>query len=325
MTRSLLAIINNTFTETFRQPIYGVVIGLTMLLLIFSPSLVMFSMEDDNQLLWDIGMSTLMVAGLFLAVFASASVVTEEIERKTALTVVSKPVSRSIFVIGKFLGIAGAVIVAQYLLSLVFLIIVRHGVLQRASDDSDMVVIYLGSGAISVTSLIGLAGNYFYQWRFSSSAVAVATILGTLLMATLCFIDPHWQYNPAENHIHTELIGPLILTTLATLTLTVIATAAAFRFNMVTTLVICLVAFILGAMVHYKLGPVAAEAGVKSYFAWAALALVPSINIYIVTDAIYNETVIPLNYIAQTAIYCLCYICAVLVFTINIFRNREIG
>ena len=55
---NLLAIISNTFTETLRQPIYGVVLAATIGILILSPSLVMFTLDDDNQLLKDTGHTT---------------------------------------------------------------------------------------------------------------------------------------------------------------------------------------------------------------------------------------------------------------------------
>ena len=325
MLRSFLPIVTNTFTETLRQPVYGVVIAITVLLLILSPSLSMFTIDDDNLLLKDVVLSTLLVAGLFLAVFGSAAVVTDEIENKTVLTVVSKTVSRSVFVIGKFVGVAAAVVLAQYLLSLVVLMVVRHGVLQTASEDADVVVLTLGSIGALLVFIIGLAGNYFYQWRFSSTAIILGAILGTLILGVLMFIDPHWKYNPAENNIDTKLIGPIILTILATLTLTAIAVAAAMRVNMVATLIICSTFFVLGAVVQQWLGPIAVQGGTLSYFAKGALAVAPSINSFVVTNAIYNESSVPGDYLGQAALYAFLYVSAVILFAIAVFRTREIG
>ena len=198
MLRSLLAIISNTFTETLRQPIYGVVIAVAAILLTFSPSLVMFTLDDDNQLLKDIGLSTLLVAGLFLAVFAAATVVTDEIENKTVLTVITKAVSRSTFIVGKFLGIAAAVILAQFLLSLILLMVIRHGVLEADSDQHDTVVITLASAGAGLVFLIGLVGNYFYRWRFSSTAVLLGSIFASIIIGLLYFIDPYWNFQSSK-------------------------------------------------------------------------------------------------------------------------------
>lgn len=327
MIRSLLPVITNTFTETLRQPIYGIVIAATVLLLILSPSLTMFTIDDDNKLLKDVGLSTLLVAGLFLAVFAAATVVTEEIENKTILTIVTKTVSRSAFVIGKFIGIAAAVLLAQYLLAIVLLMMIRHGVLQTASDerDRDTVVIILGLVSMFFVFLVGLAGNYFYRWRFSSTAIILATICGTVVMALLYFIDPNWQLNSAGNNLHPELLAPIGLMIIATLILTAIAVAAATRLGMIMTLTVCAIIFILGAAMQQWLAPIASQSGFSSYLAWAALALVPSIDIFVVTDAITRGDSIPLAYVGQTAVYAFFYVCAALLFAVVMFRNRQLG
>jgi ABC-type transport system involved in multi-copper enzyme maturation permease subunit len=287
----------------------------------------MFTIDDDNKLLKDVGLSTLLVAGLFLAVFAAATVVTEEIENKTILTILTKTVSRSAFVIGKFLGIAAAVLLAQYLLAIVLLMVIRHGVMQTATDerDRDTVVVILGLVSMFFVFLVGLAGNYFYRWRFSSTAIILATICGTVIMALLYFIDPNWQLNPAGNNLHPELLAPIGLMIIATLILTAIAVAAATRLGMIMTLTVCAIIFVLGAAMQQWLAPIACQSGLSSYLAWAALALVPAIDVFVVTDAITRGDSIPLAYVGQTAVYAFFYVCAALLFAVALFRNRQLG
>jgi len=325
MPRSLWAIITNTFTETLRQNVYGVVVVAAVLLLIFGPSLAMYTLDDDNQLLKDIELSTLLVAGLFLAVFASATVVSEEIENKTVLTVITKTVSRTAFVIGKFIGIAGAVLLAQYFLALVLMIVVRHGVLQRASEQHDMVTITLGGGGLGLVLLAGAACNYVYHWRFSSTTIILGSVAATVVLTILVFVDPEWNFNPAKNNIHTDLAGPIILIFIATFILTAVAVAAAMRLNLIMTFLLCVILFVLGAAANFWLGPISAQANAVGYLARAALAIVPAINIFVVSNAIYTDTSIPLNYIVHTAAYALCYVAAALLFAIALFRSREIS
>jgi ABC-2 type transport system permease protein len=326
MLKGLPAIFTNSFTETIRQPIYGVVIGITILILLFSPSLSMFTMDDDSLLLRDVGLSTLLVAGLFIAVFAAATVITEEIENKTVLTVLSKTISRSTFILGKFLGISSAVLLAIYFLSLVLLMLIRNGVPETARYESDKVVVVLGIVCIALTLLVCMGGNYFYHWRFSTTFVLTGTLLTTLSIAIMLFLDPHWSYNPQENHIPTELIGPIVLTAIAVLILTSIAIAVATRLGLVMTLSICSLIFILGVMLQHLLGPIVqTDTGITRYLAWTALAIVPSLHFYTVTNAIYSSTAVPLDYIANTALYALFYITAALLMAIALFRSREVG
>ncbi len=325
MFRSLFAIMANTFTEILRQPVFAVVLGAAIFLIVLTPSLSMFSMDDDNMLLSDVCLSTLLVAGLFLAVFAASSVVSREIENKTVLTVVTKSVGRNIFVFGKFLGVALALILAQYILSIVVMMVVRHGVMQRASDESDLVVIILGSITTVLILLIGGAGNFFYNWRFSSTAVYSTTFCLTLLMGFLLVVDPHWKFNPAENHMKLVLVGPILLAILASLIIAAFAVVTSLRMNLVATLILCSVFFVLGTIIQYWLGPIAAQGGIHGWFAWAGLTIIPSLNMYNVTNAVYDGRAVELNYLSHAALYAFCYIVAILALGMAIFRNRQIG
>lgn len=318
------AIAQNTFIEIIRQPIYGIVITATVLLLVMSPALTMFTIDDDNKLLKDIGLSTLLLSGLLLAVFSSATVVTDEIENKTILTVVTKTVNRGVFIISKFIGILAAVLLGQYFLGLVYLMVIRHGVLQTAADEPDWVVITLGGLAALVIAAVCVLGNLFYRWRFSSTAIILGSILGTLLIGVFSLLDPTWAINPAENHIDFSLVGPVLLIALATTILTSIAVAAATRVSMVTTLFICSVFFVLGTSIQFWVGPYAGNSGILGYLAWAALAVVPSIDIYVVSNAIFEGIPVPLSYIGQSAFYSLLYVMAALSFAIGLFRHREL-
>ncbi|MCZ6543854.1 MAG: ABC transporter permease, partial [Planctomycetota bacterium] len=118
-----LAIIRNTFFESIRQPIMLVVLVVATIALIFSNLLAGFTMEDDQRMMIDLGLSTIMLCGTLLAAFIATNVLNREIENRTVLTVISKPVSRPVFVLGKYLGVAGALALAMVYMSLVFLLV----------------------------------------------------------------------------------------------------------------------------------------------------------------------------------------------------------
>jgi ABC-2 type transport system permease protein len=147
MINKLFTIARNTFTETIRQPVYAVIIVSALFLFLMSPSLTMYSMSDDNKLLREIGLSTLFLSGLFIAIFAAAGAVTEEIETKTITTVLTKPVARPVFILGKFFGVGAAVMLAHYIGTIALLLTMRHGVLATASDTHDWTVITVAVAA----------------------------------------------------------------------------------------------------------------------------------------------------------------------------------
>ena len=94
MIYKIITIARNTFTETLRQPIYAVILTTALLLFLISPSIAMYTLDEDVKLLREIGLSTLFLTGLFIAIFSASGAVIEEIETKTITTVLSKPISR---------------------------------------------------------------------------------------------------------------------------------------------------------------------------------------------------------------------------------------
>ena len=86
-----------------------------------------------------------------IVVKVGSGVLTREIDNKTVLTVISKPVSRPLFIVGKFLGLAAGLAVAFFMSAVLFFLSVRHSVMSTASDKYDMPVLLFGSPTICIT------------------------------------------------------------------------------------------------------------------------------------------------------------------------------
>ncbi len=202
MLYKLLTIAKNTFIETIRQPVYALIIFAALLMFFISPSLTMYTMSDDNKLLREVGLSTLFLASLFIAIFSASGAVAEEIENKTITTVLSKPVQRPIFIIAKFLGVSAAVILAHYICTIALLMTIRHGVLESTSDTHDWTVVGSAGVGVGAAFLLSAFFNYVYDWKFTSTAIVLTGIFATLGIVFLSFIDRNWQFNPEGNGIN---------------------------------------------------------------------------------------------------------------------------
>lgn len=317
----LLTIARNTFVETLRQPVYAVIIGAALLLFLLSPSLAMYTMDDDNKLLREIGLSTLFLTSLFVAIFSASGAVAVELENKTIMTLLTKPVQRPIFILAKFLGVVGAVAVAHYICTVALLMAIRHGVLSTASDTHDWTVIGAAAAIVGLTFLLCAFFNYAYDWRFSSTAIIVAAILGTFGLVFLAFIDRHWKFNPAENGINAlDLYGSVLLF-LAAVIIAALAVAISARFNMVVTLSACVGLFLLGLTSDYIFGRFAGT------HLWARIgrSLVPNLQVFWISDAIYEGSVVPLKYLLVSGMYTACYTTAILALAIALFQRRQVG
>jgi ABC-2 type transport system permease protein len=258
MLTKLLAIIKNTFTETIRQPVFGLLVLVIMGCLTINTATAAFSTSpseeiyDDNKMMYDLGLSTMLIGGLFLAAFSSAGVLSREIENKTVLTVISKPVSRPIFVVGKFIGLAGAITVGFYLCALTFFLNARHGVMQASTQHFDWPVIFFGVGAVLLALGVATFCNYFYGWQFPSTALAVGAALMTMACILVGFINNEWHLQSfAKKIIDAQLPAAVLLIYFAVMMLTALALAASTRMGQVMTLVVCFLVLALGLTSDY--------------------------------------------------------------------------
>ena len=281
----------------------------------------MYTMSDDNKLLREIGLSTLFLTSLFIAIFSASGAVAQELENKTITTVLSKPVQRPIFIIAKFFGVAAAVVLAHYICTIALLMAIRHGVLETVNDLHDWTV--LGTAAVVVLAAFLLSAffNYAYEWKFSSTAIVLAGIFATFGIVFLAFIDRNWQFNPKDNGLNAVDIYGSVLLLLGAIIIVALAVALSAKFNIVVTLSACIGIFLLGLVSDYAFGRFAET------HLWAKIGrfLVPNLQIFWISDAIYEGSQVPAKYIVITASYALCYTTAILALAIVLFQRRQVG
>ncbi|MHC4231832.1 MAG: ABC transporter permease [Planctomycetota bacterium] len=317
----LLAISKNTFIETLRQPIYAVIIVFSLLLMLLAPAVSMYTLDEDIMLLRELGLSTLFLAGLFIAVFASTGAITEEIESGTITTVLSKPISRPTFVIGKFLGISMAVALSHLLITMALLMIVRHGTLETASDEIDWTVITAAGAGILATLIITAFLNYIYDWNFPSTGVVLGTVFFGFGILFLVFVDKEWKFNPVGSHFEMFDIIASGLLLLALFALVALAILFSTRFNEVVTLTLCVGVFLLGLISDWVFGRFADQ------HIWAKIGsiLTPNLQIFWVSDAIYETGTVPAAYLLLAITYSALYTAGILALAVAFFQRRQIG
>ena len=322
MWNKLWGIIVNSFTETIRQPIYGTLILVATGLMILNVGIAGYTLEDDNKLLKDLGLSTLLVSGLFLAAFSAAGILSQEIENKTVLTVVSKPVSRPLFLTGKFVGLSGALAIAFYLMSIVFLLTMRHKVLERSSQTFDQPVVIFGAVAVVLTLLIAAFCNYLYDMQFTSTAVALSIPLMSLALILVALIGPEWQFQSfGHDFLDGQLLGAVVLVFGMVMILTAVAVAVSSRLGQVMTLTICTAVMLVGLVSDAMFG----QYREVSYLAGIAYRIVPNLAFLWVTDALTQGNEITALYVGMSFSYAMLIVLAWLFIGIALFQKREVG
>lgn len=317
----LWSIARTTFIETFRQPVILVLLLITALLMVMGLALAGYTFDDDNKILQDMGLSTLLLLGLLSAALTAANIVWGEVENRTALTVVSKPVPRPVFILGKYCGLVAALAATYYLGSLMLLMVMRHRVMSTASDKFDMPVILLGGGALLLSALIAAVTNYLYRASFVPTMLGCALLLMSVSMILIYLFAPGWQLQPITTDINGQLLIAIGLIFLMVLILAATALAASTRLGPVMTLMVCVGLFFLGLTSDYVFGRF------QDTFVLALIGYrgAPNLQYFWLTDALTQGHPVNASYIWQCLGYAACYIGALLALAVALFQSKEVG
>lgn len=106
-----LAIAANTFRETIRDRILGVIVLFALAMIVGSVWLGAISLGQAERMMKDFGLVAVTLFGLVVAVFVGASLVRKEIDKRTVFVLFSKPLGRAEFIAGKFLGLCATLFV----------------------------------------------------------------------------------------------------------------------------------------------------------------------------------------------------------------------
>ncbi|HEU5179340.1 MAG TPA: ABC transporter permease [Candidatus Polarisedimenticolia bacterium] len=96
----------NTFREAIRDRILYLLLVFALLLMVSAQLLSLLTVGGEEKIIKDLGLASISLFGVLTAVFIGVSLVSKEIERRTIYTIVSKPIHRHEFLLGKFCGLA---------------------------------------------------------------------------------------------------------------------------------------------------------------------------------------------------------------------------
>lgn len=108
--RRILSISLNTFRETLREKLLYNLLIFALLMIGSSILLSRLTLGDANRLILDLGLASINLFGVIIAMFIGIGLVSKEIDKKTIYTIVSKPVPRYEFLLGKYLGLCMALL-----------------------------------------------------------------------------------------------------------------------------------------------------------------------------------------------------------------------
>jgi len=146
-----LVIIRYTFLEAVLQPIYSLLLTLGAAILFIFGLLPFFTLGEDTKMFKSVALDVILLLVLLATLFATSKSIYEEIEDRTMLTLMSKPVRRWQVMIGKYLGIVLAAALGVAILGVVVIL----GTWLRIPTD------YL----LNASSLNDLVRNQIWDYR----------------------------------------------------------------------------------------------------------------------------------------------------------------
>jgi len=321
MLAKVITIARNAFRESVRQPVFCVVLAVAAAMIALSPLVAMFTLMESVKLVQDMGLSTILLSGLLLAVLSASTVVTEEVRGRTAQMVVSRPVGRGEFVVGKFLGLLAAQAVSCVLLAIVLTLTVRVGVKDAAYTKIDAAVAWGELAAVFLTVLVAAGANYFFDRPFPAAVVFAALFFFLLLFLGFGFVDrdlrpvPYLSAMDLQTLLACAVLFPLVAV------LTAGAVACSTRLSLVTSVVACSLLAAVGMVSDFFFGTQAAR-GAAAEIAYRVL---PNLQVLWMGEALAAEVVIPGAYAGMAFGYGACNAAALVALGMVLFESREIG
>jgi ABC-2 type transport system permease protein len=320
MTRRLdpfLSIARLTAVEALRQPLAFLLFLSAVALTALLPLILTHTLGESIKFVRDSSLALLFLSGLLMAAQTACAALSTELRSGTAAVVLSKPISRSLFFLAKFSGIAVVMLLFCSGLLMAILLAVRTAREPYVTDwwAAAPLLIALVAGPV-----IGGLINYLRQRPFASNAFLALWLLlaAAFLIGGTVHPDPTTGFGPFYD---PRIVQAVLLLTMAILVLAGISAALATRLTALPTLSWCGALFLLGLLSDYAFGRWTTD----SLIATLLYHTLPNWQHFWVVDALQSGVPIPLTYLGLAGLYALCYLSGVLAIGAWLFQRREVA
>ena len=172
----ILAIAANSFREVIRDRILYF-IGFFALLMAFAWRLLPeIAVGTHQKIFLDLGLAAIGLLGVIVAVFVGTELINKEIDKRTILVLIPKPLSRAEFILGKHLGLSGVLAVMLGVMLVIYLLMLLGMKVSFQALPLIVSVFYLGLELILIAAVAIAFGV------FTSSILATLMTFGVYLM-----------------------------------------------------------------------------------------------------------------------------------------------
>lgn len=172
-------IARNVFLEVIRDRILYLIGLFAILMMLIGVLLPDVAAGTEDKILLDVGLAGINLLALVIAVFVGTGLINKEIEKKTVLVLIAKPISRFEFILGKHLGLAAVMAVLITSLSAVFMALL---ILKGVSFPMGSILVAIAFMFLEMVLLIAVALLFGV---FTSSLLATLLTFAVYLVGHL--------------------------------------------------------------------------------------------------------------------------------------------
>lgn len=169
-------IANNGFRETIRDRIFYFVGFFALLLAIALRLLPEISVGTHEKIFLDLGLGAMALLGAIVAIFVGTGLINKEIEKRTVLVLIPKPLSRAELILGKHLGLSAVLTVMLAIMTVIYLALLS---LSKISYPLNTILVSQLFLLVELALLIAVAILF---GTFTSSILATLFSFGIYLM-----------------------------------------------------------------------------------------------------------------------------------------------
>ena len=183
--RSVLAIAKYTILEQIRNRLYLIIVFFGAALLAASLLLGALAPGHKVRVIFDLGLMALELFGLATAIFGSVTLILQEIESKTIYLLLTRPLKRPYYILGRFTGLIVAVVITMATMALLHLLvmILDPEAFKTFVEGWSFWVVYPNLILMSVCKMLIIAAVAIFFSLFATSSVSALVFTGCFWVA----------------------------------------------------------------------------------------------------------------------------------------------
>jgi hypothetical protein len=287
--RNIRTLAAATYGDITRRPLYYILLFTFALAIFSSKFLTLFSFYQEINMVREMGLATITFWGFIIIVVTSGLIVTQELEDRTAVTLLSKPIQRTDFILGKFFGLVASLLPGMIVLAGVLFLTLWMMALPKMPFHDREFVKALEEGTSPFVKTLQLTWDKFVIKQ--SGVVLEGALLSFFQTAIL-----------AAAAISFSAFFPNVVSVAATTLVFIIGNVSSYM---------------LASVENMKIGPLSAVGRLGSY-------LIPNLGYFNLQMYFSEGNIISFRYLSLSFAYTALYVVAVFLISCSLFQKREV-